>query len=327
MKCLITGGNGFIATHMARILLEQGHHVTLLDIDPNLAQLAKINLNFGALNYLQVDIVADSRELEEAISQSDWVFHFAALVGVKNYIQSPLRLFDVNVLGSRNIIQACVRHGKRLIFSSTSEIFGKNLNVPWDEDADRVLGSTIRGRWTYSTSKATVEHLIVASGEVDNLDYRIVRFFNSYGPGQNPIFLVSRSIHRAINGLPIETFDGGGQTRCLTYVTDSVNATYEVARRSDLNYRIFNIGAMDELTISEIISLISHVVPGAKVIDREGKDVYGKGYEDLVRRIPSNARIQQETNWRPTTTPQAGIELFVEWAHNNPWWLAKSSDI
>lgn len=327
MKCLITGGNGFIASHMAKLLCENGHTVILSDVDAKPSKLALSFFGVTPVNYLQIDIVKDQDKLEKAIAECDWVFHFAAVVGVKNYIHNPLRLFDVNVMGSRHVVEACIKHGKRLIFSSTSEIYGMNLDVPWEEDADRVLGSTIKNRWSYSTSKAVIEHLLVAAGESNQLDYRIVRFFNAYGPGQRPIFLVSRSIHRALNGLPIEIFDGGQQTRSLTHVTDSVKGTYEVSKLEDPKNRVFNIGAMNELRLNEIISQIVASIPRARVSSISGKEIYGNGYEDLVRRVPSNKRLREETNWAPSIDSQQGILDFVEWAKMNPWWLAESSEI
>jgi len=316
---LITGINGFIGSHLAKKFQSEGFEVIGLDINTKpsrlLLEMIKTEQNFA---YFQIDITRDVAPLNELIGKSDLVIHLAAIVGIKNYLLEPLKLFETNVIGSSNVIRACVFHKKRLVFSSTSEIFGKNPDTPWDEDADRVLGSTEKDRWGYSTSKATIEHLLHSLKS--QLDYRIVRYFNVFGPGQSPIFLVSRNIHRVLNSLPLEVFDGGLQTRCLTYIDDAVQGTYLLATRESLNHSIYNLGSQKENTITEILEMLRGLNSSTSVENIDTASSYGSSYEDLLRRVPSTKRITDELNWVATTTAEQGIKKFYDWAEASAWW-------
>jgi nucleoside-diphosphate-sugar epimerase len=316
---VITGINGFIGSHIAKKFQTQGYKVLGLDIanEPSLLLLEMVNTdqNFA---YFQIDITKNIASLNELISKSDIVIHLAAIVGIKNYLLEPLKLFETNVIGSANVIRGCATYKKRLVFSSTSEIFGKNPDTPWDEDADRVLGSTEKDRWGYSTSKATIEHLLHSLKS--QLDYRIVRYFNVYGPGQSPIFLVSRNIHRILNSLPLEVFDGGLQTRCLTYIDDAVEGTYLLATRETLNHSVYNLGSQKENTIAEILDMVNKLNGGSSMENIDTAISYGSSYEDLLRRVPSTKRIADELNWVATTSAEQGIGKFYDWAEASSWW-------
>jgi UDP-glucose 4-epimerase len=318
-KVLVTGVNGFIGSHLARKFQNEGFMVIGLDVSLSpsmlLKEFAQTDVNFS---YHQVNISKDFDSLNDLISGVDLVVHLAAIVGIKNYLERPFDLFETNVLGSTNVIKACVSHKKRLIFSSTSEIFGKNPNTPWDEDADRLLGSTEKDRWGYSTSKAMVEHLLHSLKT--QLDYRVVRYFNVYGPGQNPIFLVSRNIHRMLNSLPLEVFDGGLQTRCLTYIDDAIQATFLIATKDALRHSIYNVGSEKENTIAEIVALVQKLDENSAVINVDTANTYGSSYEDLLRRVPSAKRIADELKWTATTSTEEGISKFFEWASVSSWW-------
>jgi nucleoside-diphosphate-sugar epimerase len=316
---LITGVNGFIGSHLAQKFQSEGFPIIGLDVAPEpsqlLQELTRISNNFL---YYQVDISKDMDTLNYLVGKGDIVIHLAAIVGIKNYLERPFELFETNVLGSANVIRACVAQKKRLVFSSTSEIFGKNPNTPWDEDADRVLGSTEKDRWGYSTSKATIEHLLHSLK--DQLDYRVVRYFNVYGPGQNPIFLVSRNIHRILNELPLEIFDGGLQTRCLTYIDDAVEGTYLIALKDSTNHFVYNVGSQSENTVVEILKMVQKLDPRALVKHIDTANSYGSSYEDLLRRLPSTDRIANEFKWKAKTTAEIGIEKFHTWAQTSSWW-------
>ena len=318
-KVLITGVNGFIGSHLASKFQGEGFSVVGLDVTSGpsmlLKEFAQTDVNFS---YHQVDIVKHSDSLIELIRGVDLVVHLAAIVGIKNYLEKPFALFESNVLGSANVIRACVAHNKRLVFSSTSEIFGKNPNTPWDEDADRLLGSTEKDRWGYSTSKATIEHLLHSLKT--QLDYRVVRYFNVYGPGQNPIFLVSRSIHRMLNSLPLEVFDGGLQTRCLTYIDDAVQGTFLIATADRLEHFVYNVGSEKENTIFEIVAMVQKLDEKSSIRFIDTANTYGSSYEDLLRRVPSSQRIADELNWSAATAAEEGIIKFFEWARKSSWW-------
>ena len=321
-KVLITGVNGFIGSHLARKFQNEGFGVIGLDVSFNpsmlLKEFAQVDSNFS---YHQVDISKDFDSLNDLISGVDLVVHLAAIVGIKNYLERPFDLFETNVLGSANVIKACLSHKKRLIFSSTSEIFGKNPKTPWDEDADRLLGSTEKNRWGYSTSKATIEHLLHSLEA--QLDYRVVRYFNVYGPGQNPIFLVSRNIHRILNSLPLEVFDGGRQTRCLTYIDDAVQGTFLIATKDALKHFVYNVGSEKENTIFEIIRMVQKNNKECPIEYVDTINTYGSSYEDLLRRVPSTQRIYNELNWKATTSAEEGIGKFYDWANASSWWARK----
>jgi UDP-glucose 4-epimerase len=321
-KVLITGVNGFIGSHLARKFQNEGFSIIGLDVAPGpsrlLQEFSLIDSNFS---YHQVDIAKNFDSLNDLISRVDLVVHLAAIVGIKNYLERPFDLFETNVLGSANVIRACVSNEKRVIFSSTSEIFGKNPDTPWGEDADRILGSTEKDRWGYSTSKATIEHLLHSLKA--QLDYRIVRYFNVYGPGQNPIFLVSRNIHRILNSMPLEVFDGGLQTRCLTYIDDAVEATFLIATKDLLKHSVYNIGSERENTIFEIITMVQKNDKRSSLEYVDTSDTYGSSYEDLLRRVPSAQRIYKELNWEATTSAEEGIQKFYNWASASSWWGSK----
>ncbi len=318
MIAVITGANGFIGSHLAKRLLDEGFDVLGLDLAISMSELSSSiieeNPNY---KYFSADIVEFSNQLEKAIKMSDVVFHLAASVGIPNYLNSPFKLFQVNVIGSFNIINLCLKHEKKLIFSSTSEIYGKNPNIPWDEESDRVLGNTHIMRWNYSTSKSTIEHLL--NSVKSDLDFKIVRYFNVYGPGQNPIFVVSRSIHAGMNGKDIQMYDDGIQTRCFTYIDDAIDATLRVSRLLG-GSNTFNIGNNIEVTIKEVMDQFSKHFPRSKILNIATEELYGENYEDLSRRVPSIERLKKETGWLPNTQINDGVQKFVDWAHQNNFW-------
>jgi UDP-glucose 4-epimerase len=319
MKVLITGANGFVGSHVTKSLLTKGFQVIGVDLNPKASPLLLENtMHNSFFEYRTLDIVNDLHELDNLVSDVEIVFHFAAIVGIPNYLDNPLKLFETNVIGSWNIIQASIRHGKRLIFSSTSEIYGKNSKIPWEESDDRVLGSTEKDRWGYSTSKATIEHLL--HGLKDTLDYRVLRFFNVYGPGQNPIFLVSKNIGLAMSGKNLEMYDGGDQTRCLTYIDDVVDAVVQISLAEKVRSRVYNIGSKSEQTVAEILGHVKSHFPSIEIENIETSVSLGNSYEDLERRVPETSRIFNEFGWHPRVTVETGVNHFVQWARNSSWW-------
>lgn len=320
MRILVTGANGFIGSHLVKILLDNGHEVVGVDLDDTISELLKekIRNNLSLFSYFNLDISVKSDLLRHLMSNVQTIYHFAAVVGIPNYLEQPLRLFEVNVIGSKNLIDLAIDNGVKFIFASTSEIYGKNPNVPWREDDDRILGSTAINRWNYSSSKATVEHLLFAAKK--ELDFTILRYFNVYGPGQNPIFLVSRNIKRAVNGKSIVIYDGGNQTRCLTYINDAIEATVIVGQAKIHKYDVYNIGNTSELTVNSIANLVRENFPDVKFENYDISKVNSRNYEDLLRRVPDTLRIQSEFQWKPSTDVPSGIKAFSDWAKENSWW-------
>ena len=321
---VVTGGYGFIGSHLVSALLDRGDVVTVFDFAKNTRDTSIDFDNHPNFRFVQGD-VTDLAALGQALTPGvDTVFHLAAVVGVKNYLNDPLRVLDVNVIGTRNVLELSHRHGSRVVFASTSEVFGKNPNPPFAEDDDRVLGSTRTARWSYSTSKAMAEHLVFAMHSAHGLPVTVVRYFNVYGPRQAPIFVVSQSIHRILNVRAPLLYDSGDQTRCFTYVDDAVAGTLLAADNDAAIGAAFNIGSMTETSMRDVVDLAIKVadvdaVSEAEAVDTEAR--FGGRYEDIPRRIPDSTKAQRELGWRLRVTVEEGIRRTVEWARANPWYL------
>lgn len=322
---LVTGGCGFIGSHLTEKLLSLGHNVTVFDAIP-LEEAKKKNLqgvkDHENLTFVHGDI-RDKKALSKLITNdTDKIFHLSAIVGVKNYCIDPLKVIDVNVGGTRNVLELAQRHNVKILFTSTSEIYGKNPNIPWSEDYDRVLGSTCVDRWSYSTSKAVCEHMIFGIHRSTGLPATIVRYFNVYGPRQNPYYAVSQSIYKVLRNEQPLLYDGGRQTRCFTFVEDAIEGTVEAASSQKGNGEIFNIGNDRESTIYEVIKLI--IKKSSKDIKWKNLDTkkhYGEIYEDITRRVPDVTKAKKLLGWQANTTLEEGIEKTIRWAKKNAWWL------
>ena len=325
---VVTGGYGFIGSHLVSALLDRGDTVTVFDFAKNTRDTSIDFDRHPNFRFVQGD-VTDIGSLSQAlISGVDTVFHLAAIVGVKNYMDDPLRVLDVNVIGTRNVLELSRQHGTRVVFASTSEVFGKNPNPPFAEDDDRVLGSTKTARWSYSTSKAMAEHLVFAMHSAYELPVTVVRYFNVYGPRQAPIFVVSQSVHRILNGHRPYLFDTGDQTRCFTYVDDAVAGTLLAAESNAAIGEAFNIGSMTETSMREVVNLAIKTADVDSVSEAEPVDTaerYGGRYEDIPRRIPDSTKAQQELGWRLTVDVAEGIRRTIDWARANPWYLRESA--
>jgi len=321
---VVTGGYGFIGSHLVSALLARGDVVTVFDFAKNTRDTSIDFDTHPNFRFVQGD-VTDLAALGQALTPGvDAVFHLAAVVGVKNNLNDPLRVLDVNVIGTRNVLELSHRHGTRVVFASTSEVFGKNPNPPFAEDDDRVLGSTRTARWSYSTSKAMAEHLVFAMHSAYGLPVTVVRYFNVYGPRQAPIFVVSQSIHRILNGRAPLLYDSGDQTRCFTYVDDAVAGTLLAADSDAAIGAAFNIGSMTETSMRDVVDLAIKVadvdtVSSAEAVDTETR--FGGRYEDIPRRIPDSTKAQRELGWRLRITVEEGIRRTVEWARANPCYL------
>ena len=321
---VVTGGNGFVGSHLVSALLDRGDTVTVIDL-PRGARETDVDFDRHPNFRFVPGDVTDLAALESALtSDVDTVFHLASVVGVKNYVDDPLRVVDVIVTGTRNVLELCQRNGIRLVFTSTSEVFGKNPNPPWAEDDDRVVGSTRTARWSYSTSKAMAEHLVFAMHTSFGLPVTVVRYFNVYGPRQNPIFVISQSVHRILNGLSPLVYDSGRQTRCFTYVDDVVAGTLLAAESDAAIGEAFNIGSMTETTIGDAVDLAIKLADVDSVSRAEAFDTaarYGATYEDIPRRVPDSTKAQQMLGWRLEVDLEEGLRRTIEWARANPWYL------
>ncbi|MEU8775831.1 NAD-dependent epimerase/dehydratase family protein [Streptomyces sp. NPDC048606] len=315
-RVLVTGGNGFIGGHLVRRLLERGDEVTVYDgAAPPGGGAAP-----GA-RFVEGD-VRDADRLGTALKGAELVYHLAAVVGVDRYLSRPLDVIDINFSGTRTVLDLACRADARVVVASTSEVFGKNPAVPWAEDGDRVLGPTSADRWTYSSSKALAEHLTFAFARQHGLEATVVRYFNVYGPHQRPAYIVSRSVHRALNGLPPVVYDRGGQTRCFTYVDDAVAGTVLAATVPGAAGEAFNLGSETESTVGEVVDLVVELTgAGCGTAAADTAAAYGRAYEDLARRVPLTTKARTVLGWKCATPLREGLERTVAWARATPWWL------
>ncbi len=321
---LVTGGSGFIGSHLIEKLLENGNEVHVFDLAPlekadNLREVR----NHPGLRYTEGDIRDKAAVAKFWRPDAAAVYHLASIVGIKNYIADPLRLIDISVIGTKQLIEIAREHGTKVIFSSTSEIYGKNPAVPWDEAGDRVLGPTSVDRWSYSSSKAVCEHMLYGVNRQCGLPFSIVRFFNAYGPRQNSFFVVSQSVYKALRNEQPLLYDDGSMTRCFTYVGDIVRGLLEVATNPKAVGEAFNLGNSVEVTMKDVVETVLRVT-GSKAgyMKFDTKKEYGDRYEDIPRRIPKVEKAARLLGWKAEIQLEEGVGRIVEWARKNPWWLA-----
>lgn len=312
---LITGGAGFIGSHLTEHLLEKGYTVTVVD-----------NLSTGRAAYLE-DVmehpdfhyhegtIMDEDLIEDLIQKSDVIYHLAAVLGVKNTVDNPLKVIDGNIDGTRIILKIADRYNKKVVFASTSEIYGKNPELPYKENSGRLLGDPSVHRWCYATAKALDEHVCFAYAK-NGLPVTIVRFFNVYGPRQTfseygavvPIFITM-----ALTNQPFPIHGDGEQLRSFGYVKDVVKGL-EAAMSPAANNQAFNLGASEYVTINELANRIK------KLTDNQGefnyisyKEAYGPGFEEIPARLPSLKKAEEVLNYFPTTNLDSGLQKTIDW--------------
>ena len=316
-RVLVTGGWGFIGSHLVERLIAGGDEVTVLDGAPPPEHLSVAK----DCEHVVVDI-RDRSMVRAAITPAvDVVYHLAAVVGVDRYLARPLDVIDVNFTGTLNVMEAATQSGAKVVMASTSEVFGKNPDVPWREDSDRVLGPTSADRWAYSSSKALAEHLTLGYVRQRGADATIVRYFNVYGPRQRPAYAISRSVHRALNGRALVVYDQGKQTRSFTFVDDAVAGTLLAARSPDAVGEIFNLGNMVETTVGEVVELVAKLTGSSSIVEVDTRERLGSSYEDLMRRVPDSTKARDVLNWRCETQLEDGLAKTIDWARANQWWL------
>ncbi len=318
-RAVVTGGCGFVGSHLTEALISRGDDVTVFDTAPP----DRLSMIRDHARHVEGDI-RQPESLARAITPGvDVVYHLASVVGVDQYLTRPLDVIDITLTGTRNVLDLALRAGANMVLASTSEVFGKNPQVPWAEDADRVLGPTTTDRWIYSSSKALAEHLTFTFARQHALAATIVRYFNVYGPRQRPAFVISRSVHRALNGIQPVVYDGGTQTRCFTYVDDAVDGTLRAAAEPAAASGVFNVGSTTETTVAEAIALIAELTGfGPRVTPVDTSEQLTASYQDLPRRIPDTAKARSVLGWKSDTSLRTGLAKTIRWAADSPWWLA-----
>jgi nucleoside-diphosphate-sugar epimerase len=318
MKVLITGGGGFLGSHLGDRLLALGHDVTAVDIAPD----RKVRHNLAHPRFLYVTgSVLDAGLLESLVVKSDLVYHLAAVVGVEHYVADPFHVLNVNVNGTQHVLRYAHRHDKPVVFASTSEVYGKSRDAPFREDGDRLLGSTAIDRWCYSTSKAVGEHFCFAYQKL-GLRMVIVRLFNAYGPRLDRIDVgrvVTIFLGQLLRGEDLTVIGNGRQTRAFTYVDDAAEALVQAGLRVEALGGIFNIGNDRETTILELAETMIRVHPhtGSQIRHVDQQDVYGSSYEDIPRRVPDITRLRTILGCEPRVSLEEGLRRTIDWfAHD-----------
>jgi UDP-glucose 4-epimerase len=305
VRILITGGAGFVGSHLADELLRRGHRIHVLD-----------DLSTGAIDNVRhlkahpgfeytIESCGDAPVVAELVDSADVVYHLAAAVGVELIVESPVRTIENNVHTTEVVLAAASKKKKPVFLASTSEVYGKSTALPFREDGDLLLGPTFKGRWSYACSKAIDEFLALAYWKERGLPTVIGRMFNTVGPRQTGRYgmVVPNFVRQAIAGQPVTVFGDGNQSRCFCHVQDVVQALAGLMERDDLYGEVFNIGSQSEITIRALAS---------KVIDLVGSDApvtyvpyekaYEEGFEDMQRRVPDISKINSVLGWEPTRT-------------------------
>ena len=325
-KYLIIGGLGFVGKNLTRYLRKNGHFLTIIDKkDPDSQD--KEFLKSLKINFLKGDVLHPD-PIREIISEHKYegVFHLASFVGIRNYLSNPAGVIETTILGTLNIAKACYENGIHMLFTSTSEVLGRNPSVPWKENADRLYGSTDVERWSYGSSKGVAEQLILGLVKEKNLSSTIIRFFNVYGDYQSPIFVIPKTLSNCMNNIEPLVYDAGTQTRCFTYVQDAVEAL-EVLMEQKKN-GIYHIGSNYEHTMMEAVEcIIKNTNPSLKPRKVSTEEMYGNSYEDISRRVPDVSKIKKEIGWIATTPLEKGVKRTVEWVKKNKWWLKIDSSV
>ena len=314
MKALVTGGAGYIGSHLVDRLIRAGYQVAVLD-DLSTGKMANISHLDGQIDFHHNTILNESL-VSSLVMEADIVFHLAAAVGVGNIVTKPLESIITNARGTDIVLQACADHSTKVVLASTSEIYGKTPKTPMSEDDDRVLGSTSVFRWSYSTAKALDEHLALEYSR-NGLPVSIVRYFNSYGPrldfnGYGSV--VANFIRQALSNEPITVHGDGHQTRCFTYVADTVEGTFLAGTMVAAEGSVFNIGNDFEITISDLAEKIRHLSGSSSdIVHVSYESRYGKAFEDTKRRVPDLARSRTVLGYQPTTNLDDGLRLTLDW--------------
>jgi len=316
VRALITGGAGFIGSHLAEALLREGHEVSILD---NLSTGSIDNINHlkrtPGFSYT-IETITNEPVLAELIDQSDVVFHLAAAVGVKLIVEEPVHTIETNVHGTEVVLKHANKKKKLVFIASTSEVYGKSVNVPFHEDADLVMGATAKHRWAYACSKAIDEFLALAYYKEKKLPVIIGRLFNTVGPRQTGQYgmVLPTFVRQALAGHPITVYGDGTQSRSFTYVGDVVGAVIQLIGHSKAIGQVFNIGNSEEITIRELAEKVRSMTRSeSPIVLIPYDEAYESGFEDMPRRVPDISKINQAIGYRPRVPLDDIIATVIEY--------------
>ncbi len=312
---LITGGMGFIGSHLAEALVYRGHTVTVVD-----------NLSTGRFDNIQhlvshplfrfaIEDIRNETVVDRLVSECDVVIHLAAAVGVQLIVERPTHTIETNILGTHAILRMANRYRKPILITSTSEVYGKGVRAPFREDDDVVLGPTIRARWAYAASKMVDEFLALAYWHEQGLPSIIVRLFNTVGPRQSGRYgmVIPRFVGQALRGEPITVYGDGSQSRTFCDVEDVVEALIELTECENAIGQVFNVGSTREITIRELAYLVKRLLKSSsEVVFIPYEKVYGPGFEDMHRRVPDITKISSLLKWVPKIPLEVTIQRVAQ---------------
>jgi nucleoside-diphosphate-sugar epimerase len=302
MKVLITGGAGFIGSHLAERHLASGDEVYIVD-DLSTGSMENIqHLKSGPRFQYCIDTVTNVRLMSEMVDLSDLIYHLAAAVGVRLVVESPVRTIETNVRGTEVVLSLAAKKSKRVLITSTSEVYGKREQVPFREDDDLVLGPTNKGRWSYACSKAIDEFLAIAYWKEKKLPIVIARLFNTVGPRQTGRYgmVVPNFVRQALSGGDITVFGDGHQSRCFTNVNDAVDMLVGIANHPGATGEVFNVGSSQEITIADLAARIKEMTHSAsRIVFVPYDEAYEEGFEDMLRRVPDIGKVSKLLGFEP----------------------------
>lgn len=316
MNVLVTGGAGFIGSHLAEEILARNHNVIVID-----------NLSTGSIENIEhlktndrftyyIDTIMNRPLMAELIDKCDEIYHLAAAVGVRLIIDRPVETIETNIKGTEIVLEFANKKKKKVLIASSSEVYGKNNNVPFNEEDDLVLGSTMRSRWSYACSKAIDEFLAFAYWRENTLPVVIGRFFNTVGPRQIGQYgmVIPRFVTQALKGEPITVYGDGTQTRSFTYVGDVVNACIKLMETPGALGKVFNIGSNSEVSIDTLARIVKErSKSNSEIIHVPFNEAYDDNFEDMQRRVPDISKINRLIGYEPTKTIEQIIDSVIEY--------------
>ena len=321
MRVLITGGAGFIGSHLADAYLQRGDEVTVID-DLSTGTIDNIqHLKSNPKFHYTIDSVHNQPVTAELVDQSDVVIHLAAAVGVKLIVESPVRTIETNVRGTEVVLALANKKQKRVLIASTSEVYGLSTDVPFKEDGNLVMGATTKGRWSYACSKAIDEFLALAYWREKKLPTTIVRLFNTVGPRQTGRYgmVIPTFVKQALAGRPITVYGNGKQTRCFGYVGDVVGALIKLMDTPDSVGQVFNIGSTEEISIVKLAEKVKELTHSqSEIVFVPYDEAYEEGFEDMPRRVPDTSKINQLVGFKPEMTLDGILETVISFHRGRP---------
>jgi len=321
LRVLITGGAGFIGSHLADAYLQRGDEVLVID-DLSTGTIDNIqHLKSNPKFHYTIDSVHNQPVTAELVDQCDVVFHLAAAVGVKLIVESPVRTIETNVRGTEVVLALANKKQKRVLIASTSEVYGLSADVPFKEDGNLVMGATTKGRWSYACSKAIDEFLALAYWREKKLPTTIVRLFNTVGPRQTGRYgmVIPTFVKQALAGRPITVYGDGKQTRCFGYVGDVVGALIKLMDTTDSIGQVFNIGSTEEISILQLAEKVKELTQStSEIVFVPYDDAYEEGFEDMPRRVPDTTKINQLVGFKAEMTLDGILETVISFHRGRP---------